>query len=149
MKKICLPLFALLCCVCTTRAQSVAINTDGSLPDPNAILDVKSGTKGLLIPRMDSIARMAIPATKGLLVYDTTTSSFWYNTGAQWKNISAAAALAVADSAWRLTGNSGTNDSTNFLGTTDNVPLNIRVNNQPSGRIDPVAGNSFWGFRSG
>ncbi len=132
----------------STRAQSVAINTDGSLPNPNAILDVKSGTKGILIPRMDSVARMAVPNTKGLLVYDTSTSSFWYNTGAQWKNIAAASA-AVADSAWLLTGNSGTVDSINFLGTLDNVPLNFRVNNQPSGRIDQINGNAFWGYRSG
>src|SRR4051812_14310856 len=132
----------------SSLAQSVAINTDGSLPNPNAILDVKSGNKGMLIPRMDSVARNAIPHTKGLLVYDTTTSSFWYNTGIQWKNISPAATLAAADSAWRLTGNSGTSDSINFLGTTDNVPLNIRVNNQPSGSIDHLKQNSSWGYQS-
>lgn len=68
-------------------AQNAAINTDGSLPDPNAILDLKSGNKGLLIPRMSSTARMAIPNTVGLLVYDTSTSSFWYNTGLTWINL--------------------------------------------------------------
>ncbi|MEP7168354.1 MAG: tail fiber domain-containing protein [Bacteroidota bacterium] len=31
--------------------------------------------------------------------------------------------------AWKLTGNSGTNSSTNFVGTTDNLPLKIRTNN--------------------
>jgi len=33
-------------------AQGVAINDDGSTPDNSAMLDVKSSSKGLLIPRM-------------------------------------------------------------------------------------------------
>lgn len=35
----------------------------------------------------------------------------------------------IADSAWAKTGNSGTVQSTNFIGTTDNVGLTIRTNN--------------------
>src|ERR1700750_704330 len=31
---------------------------------------------------------------------------------------------------WQLTGNAGTNASTNFVGTTDNKPLVFRVNNK-------------------
>jgi hypothetical protein len=33
-------------------------------------------------------------------------------------------------SGWSLLGNAGTNPATNFLGTTDNIPLHIRTNNQ-------------------
>jgi hypothetical protein len=51
--------------------------------------------------------------------------------------------------AWRLNGNAGTIDSTNFIGTTDNVPFNIRVNNQKAGRIDPTLLNAFYGYQSG
>ena len=40
-------------------AQSVAINTDASLPNASAILDIKSITKGLLIPRMTTVQRTA------------------------------------------------------------------------------------------
>jgi hypothetical protein len=78
------PIFALLSPI---YAQNVGINQDGSSPNANAILDLKSSTKGLLIPRMGSADRMAIPNTKGLLVYDTITSSFWYNTGISWQNL--------------------------------------------------------------
>jgi hypothetical protein len=144
-------LAALVILMLPAHAQNIAINKDGSLPDPNAILDIKSGNKGLLIPRMDSTARNTIPNTKGLLVFDTTTSSFWYNTGAQWQNMAAAIALPVsstADSAWLLTGN-GNAHSGSFLGTTNNVPLNIRVDNQPSGHIDSTNENTFWGYYSG
>lgn len=53
-------------------AQSVAINADGSSPDTTAMLDVKSTTKGLLIPRMTMAQRLAInPAAPSMIVYQT------------------------------------------------------------------------------
>ncbi|MFN8305800.1 MAG: hypothetical protein U0T79_03415 [Ferruginibacter sp.] len=42
-------------------AQSVAINTDGSTANTSAILDVKSNTKGILIPRMSKANEPASP----------------------------------------------------------------------------------------
>lgn len=53
------------------------------------------------------------------------------------------------NSHWQLTGNSGTVDGINFIGTTDNIPFNIRVNNQKSGRLDPYSQNTFYGILSG
>jgi hypothetical protein len=50
---------------------------------------------------------------------------------------------------WSQTGNSGTIDGTNFIGTTDNVPFNIRVNNQKAGRIDAGYQNAFYGSLAG
>jgi hypothetical protein len=50
---------------------------------------------------------------------------------------------------WSLTGNSGTNPATNFLGTTDLKPLKFRVNNQPSGEINPISRNAFFGLQAG
>ena len=58
-------------------------------------------------------------------------------------------AAAGSGSAWNLTGNSGTIDGVNFLGTTDDVPLNFRVNNQRAGRIDSTLENTFLGYQSG
>lgn len=46
---------------------------------------------------------------------------------------------APAASGWSLTGNAGTNPATNFIGTTDNQPLVLRVNNLPALRIEPNA----------
>ena len=65
-------------------AQSVGIGT--TTPHANAILEIKSPNKGLLIPRMDSVVRKQIANTRGLLVYDTSTSSLWHNDGAKWMN---------------------------------------------------------------
>jgi hypothetical protein len=60
----------------------VAINNNGSLPDSSAMLDVRSGDKGILIPRMSFVKRDAIinPA-KGLLIYCTDDNSFYVNRG--------------------------------------------------------------------
>src|SRR5882672_3782738 len=77
--------FLILLFISPAFSQNVAINADGSPPNPNAMLDVQSSNKGMLIPRISTSARLAIPNTKGLLVYDTTTSAFWYNNGASWQ----------------------------------------------------------------
>lgn len=64
-------------------SQSVGVNTDGSAPDNSALLDVKSTSKGILVPRMTEAQRTAIasPAT-GLLVYQTNnTVGFYVNNG--------------------------------------------------------------------
>jgi hypothetical protein len=63
-------------------AQNIAINTDGSQPDNTAILDIKSTSKGLLIPRLTTLQRTSIagPAI-GLTVFDLDTYSFWLYRG--------------------------------------------------------------------
>lgn len=71
-------------------AQNVGINADGSNPDNSAMLDVKSTSKGLLIPRMTEVQRTAIafPAT-GLLVYQNDVAQgFYYYDGSAWTNLS-------------------------------------------------------------
>lgn len=54
----------------------------------------------------------------------------------------------VSNTAWSLIGNSGTVDGTNFIGTNDNIPFNIRVNGQKSARITSV-GQTFFGYLAG
>jgi len=125
-----------LCISMGIQAQNVGIGT--SVPNANAKLDITATDKGLLIPRMDSVHRKAIPNTVGLLVFDSTTSSFWFNNGSAWQN--------MANAGWSLTGNSGTSAANNFLGTTDNAPLYFKVNNEQSGVIDPLKGNTAIGY---
>ena len=138
-------ILAIVLCV-NTQAQNVAVNNDGSLPNSSAILDVKSSTKGLLIPRMTTatIAALASPA-KGLLVLDTVKNQLMVNMGApaspNWQTI-------VASSGWSLTGNSGIDSATNFIGTTDTKPLIMRVSNVRSGYMDSINNNTSFGFRA-
>ena len=51
--------------------------------------------------------------------------------------------------AWGIDGNVGTVDGTHFIGTTDDIPLSIKVNNQKAGRIDHLKSNVFLGYLSG
>lgn len=44
----------------------------------------------------------------------------------------------VCPTPWGLEGNAGTNPDSNFLGTTDNIPLILRVGNQRVGRLEPT-----------
>jgi hypothetical protein len=72
------------------KAQNVAVNNNGSLADPSAMLHVQSTSKGFLTPRVTGSERAAIvnPAN-GLLVYDTDSKSFWhYKTGNGWLDMS-------------------------------------------------------------
>ncbi len=48
-------------------------------------------------------------------------------------------AIPGAFSGWSLTGNSGTTAGTNFVGTTDNVALEFKVNNARALRLEPNA----------
>ena len=71
-----------------TFAQSVAINETGLPAEPTSLLDISSTTKGLLIPRMRTIERVAIVSpAEGLFVYDIDTHTFWYSTNSIWKEI--------------------------------------------------------------
>ncbi len=55
--------------------------------------------------------------------------------------------MAVGDD-WMLAGNAGTVDGTDYIGTSDDVPLNFKVNAQRAGRIDSVGVTTF-GYQAG
>lgn len=95
------------------HAQSVAINTDGTTAHASALLDIKSSTKGMLVPRMTSLQRAAIatPAA-GLFVYDTDTNSYWYFNGAAWNVLSAGASTNF----WSLNGSDIFNNTAGNVG---------------------------------
>ncbi|MBK7029830.1 MAG: hypothetical protein IPH45_11730 [Bacteroidales bacterium] len=144
MKKL---LFLISLSLGITVSAQVAVNTDGSPPDNSAMLDVKSTNKGFLAPRMTLAQRNAIasPAT-GLMIYQTdNTPGFYYNSGTP---ASPAWIISGNDAGWGLNGNSGTSATSNFIGTTDNVPLNFKVNNQLSGGIDHLQANASLGVQN-
>ncbi|MBK7183936.1 MAG: hypothetical protein IPH89_14010 [Bacteroidetes bacterium] len=96
---------------------------------PTTLLHINSGV---------SPALRLVDGTQGVgkvLTSDASGNATWQN--------------ASAGNAWTILGNAGTVDGTNFIGTTDNVPLNFRVNNTKAGKIDPLLSNSFYGYRSG
>ncbi len=145
-------------------SQNIAINTTGNSPNSSAMLDIDATSKGLLIPRVTLCQRTTAScangmlngsgnlaaAAQGLVVYQTDgTQGFYYNTSTTvtptWVYLAAGAA------AWSLTGNGSTVDGTNFLGTTDDIPMNFRVKNEKAGRIWNATGLSetFYGYQAG
>ncbi len=99
------------------NAQRVGISTDGSVPDVSALLDVKSITHGLLIPRMSSIQRAAIASpAQGLLVYDNVTNSFWFYKGLAWTE------LTSTTNYWSANGSNIFNNSSGNVGIGTNTP---------------------------
>ncbi len=110
--------------------SQVGINTTN--PSPDAALDVTSGNKGILIPRVDinnlgTIAPITGGNTEGLLVYNTnviTGKGFYFWDGGNWQK------LALSDDSWTLNGNSGT-IGINYIGTTDNRRFRLGTNGLP------------------
>ncbi|MDP1621129.1 MAG: tail fiber domain-containing protein [Bacteroidales bacterium] len=129
-------------------AAQVAISSDGSAPDNSAMLDVKSTTKGMLIPRMTLAQRNAIASpAAGLTIFQTdNTNGIYFNSGT---SISPVWVMPGSGSFWSLAGNAGTTVGTNFLGTTDAKPLMFKVNNQIAGYIDyGLLFNTGFGYQT-
>ncbi len=134
--------------------QNVGIGT--ATPAASALLDIKSSNKGLLVPRVNLVSETDVvtivnPAAS-LLIYNNNTSLpegeghyFW--NGTKWSKFATRSNLA--NLAWGITGNTGTNANTDFIGTIDDRPLIFKTNNIESGRIDAIPNNVFFGRGAG
>lgn len=161
MKKIVLLLAIAFACT-DAGAQSVAFNTDGSNADTSAIMDVKSTTKGVLIPRMTFAQRNAIisPA-KGLLIFQTDgiPGVYMFITNAGWIPVSDNLGTHIATKDINLNDFSIFNKNQNAklsLGNSGDLSLKTTANfvgnsfNDETFRIDSAGGfllksNLFFG----
>ncbi len=74
----------------STLFAQVGINADNSAPDGSAMLDVKSTSKGALLPRMTQAQILAIQnPSNGLIAFCTTDSKLYVyvSTSSQWKEV--------------------------------------------------------------
>jgi hypothetical protein len=102
-------------------SSSIGINTPS--PMSNAILDISSSTKGILIPRISSTQRVSgiTNPNHGLLVFQrdnggiTNPEGFWY-----YDSLTTAwLFMAPAQAVWTLSGNYLSTPGTNYIGTGD------------------------------
>ena len=131
-----------LCISSSNALAQVGIGT--TTPDASAELDITSANRGLLMPRVAltstaDTGTIAGAEATSLLVYNTATAGdvtpgFYYWNGTQWTRLNT--------NAWTTSGNAGTNDATNFLGTTDAQDLAIRTNNTEVFRITEIDGDN-------
>jgi len=135
--------------VCTTASSQVGINTIE--PDDSAILDISSNNKGVLFPRMDlgnlNEAGPVTNPTKGLTVWNTSTGSegLYYWNGSSWAKLSVAGGSS-SNNEWQLRGNTITDGD--FLGTTNQLPLVLKVNQTQVGRFHHRLGAMALGFNA-
>src|SRR5690349_25114440 len=106
--------FLLLLIGTITKAQ-LKIGDNPTSIQKSSILELESSRQGLLLPRLtDTVAINALNPPDGMIIYLNADNSLRLRANGAWKKI---ADMAVANSNWSLTGNSGTNPATNFLGT--------------------------------
>lgn len=135
------------------KSQNVGINATGSTPDATAGLDIDFSNKGLLIPRValtatNSAGPITTPTTS-LLVYNTATAGsapnnvtpgYYFWTGTAWTRLSNG-----TQGGWDLQGNSGTNATNNFVGTTDAVDLVMKTGGTERLRVENSSGDIVIG----
>ena len=133
MKKL---LIAFFCLLSFSGFSQVAISNPSSTPDASAMLDVKSTTKGVLLPRMTYTQRNAIPSpAQGLIVYQTNNSTtprgFYIFDGTSWQEMAKAEDIAVAGNSWTVSG------SNQYSGVSGNVGIGTAT---PDDKLD-INGN--------
>jgi hypothetical protein len=104
------------------HAQNIGINATGERPDPSAILDIKSDSKGLLIPRLTQAQVANIPSpVLGLTVYVTDgTTGYYVFDGLDWSRLAKA-----SDNPWRtLSDGSVENAQNGNVGINNSSPPN-------------------------
>lgn len=117
-------------------SKGVTINVDNDTAHPSAILDVKSDSLGILIPRIAQANRPSSPAT-GLMIYQIdNTAGFYYFDGTNWQRLGStpapSARLAIENS--KNIGGKGrlTNGTTfvkfdNPIENVENIQINIQL----------------------
>ena len=115
-------------------------------PDPYAIYAEGANAAGL----SGTIPMASLSGTYGSAVTFSNASNSFAGDGSGLTGLNASelssgivpdarldAAVARTNQVWLLNGNSGTSPLTNFLGTTDTQPLELRVDNQRALRLEP------------
>lgn len=125
MKNIIILLFGL-----TTSFMYGQVGIGTNSPNTSSALDISSTNKGLLIPRLTAAQKNAIVSpANGLLIYQTDgTTGYWYFNGTSWTTFS-------SGNTWSINGNTGTNVTTNKLGTLDNQDFVFKSNSIENLRI--------------
>jgi hypothetical protein len=128
-------------------AQAVGIAESVITPNALSILEINSTTKGLLLPRVTTAQMNAITGTtaQGLILYNITENMFYYNRStnatANWVPLlSSVPSTTSGIGGWTIIGNTGTDPSINYIGTTDATDFVVRTNNAERMRIQS-AGN--------
>ncbi|MEP7196070.1 MAG: hypothetical protein ABI851_06080 [Saprospiraceae bacterium] len=130
--------FCLAICQGPNLFSQIKVGDNPKVINANSALEIESINKGLLLPRLTlnstSNAAPLNSFVQGMFVFNTSTINditpgIYYSDGVKWIRVNSDAGM------WNLAGNSGTDSTNNFLGTTDKVPLILKTNNVERLRI--------------
>jgi hypothetical protein len=142
-KKIALVFVLMLSSALGLVAQTNNVGIGTNTPDNSAILEMQSSTKGVLVPRMTAVQRIAIATpANALLVYDTDSSCFFYWNTISWVSLCNAGGVGPAGPTGPtgLNGASGAN-GTNGLNGISCWDLNGDGIQDPA---EDINGDNFW-----
>lgn len=129
---------------------SVSIDTLGSEPNMDAILDIKSTKKGILVPRMTTTQRNAInQPSNGLLVYDLDSLVFFYSKNQVWEKIGPSSGLEGPVGPQGPIGLQGPIGPTGAGGATHMSGTNFLVGTNTGSNISSGDYNALVGYTSG
>ena len=76
--------FAAITFALNAHGQNIGIGTNS--PNPNAILDISSSNKALLLPRLPDTSAVTAPAA-GMIIYDQQSNTPNFHDGAKWNRV--------------------------------------------------------------
>ena len=156
MKKVFIPtVLAIVFLYNSVNAQTNTFPSTGAVgigtttPDPSSLLEIKSTTKGLLIPRMTQAQRNAIVSpVKGLMIYQTNgTQGFYYYNGNAWTSIAPSVTTYTAGQGISIT--NGVISNLGDLNAGDDITVNTSaggdlVGTYPSPQVSKLHGITLY-----
>jgi hypothetical protein len=131
MKRILLIIALVATAVGSAFAQIKLGDNPGNL-NQNALLELESSSKGLLLPRMNTAQQNSMTAPPdGMMIYNTDSACISIRGAGFWHSLCAEG----NGKPWGTLGNSNTDPANNYVGTRDNQSLVFRTNNAEVMRI--------------
>ncbi len=137
-------LVIIFCCCTEALFSQVKIGTNPNTINPNAMLEIESADKGLLLPRLALTSTTnplpLVNFVEGMFVFNTATQNdltpgIFYSDGSKWIRVHGGQGASGSSGNWSLDGNNGTNPNKNFIGTSDKTALVLKTNNEERLRL--------------
>lgn len=117
--------------VVNASKSTAQVGIGTTTPSANAILDITSPNKGLLLPRVNDTTTVSNPSA-GLMIYNKNTQAPAYHNGTRWSTL-----------ATKTTGTTGTTGNTGTTGTTGASGRQDSVTYTLTGAGSPYSNGTF------